>query len=347
MSSRVVNVIVPILSVLLGVLVGAIVMISSGYNPLEGYSALIYGSFGNLYNIGETIRQMTPYVLAGLAAAFAFRTGLFNIGVEGQLIVGWLAAVWVGVSFELPMIIHLPLAILAAALAGGLWAFIPGILKARLKVHEVIVTIMMNYIALQVSNEIVSSVLSNQDYKSATIHDSASLASPFLQELTEFSTMHWGIIIALIGACIMWFLLEKTTTGYELRSVGFNKDASQYAGMNVNRNIILAMVISGMFAGIAGSMEGLGTFGYVSTRGGFTGIGFDGIAVALLGGNSAVGIVLAALLFGALKVGALEMPSSANIPSETVDIVIASIIFFVAANYLIRMVLARFVREGK
>jgi general nucleoside transport system permease protein len=346
-SGRLTNFLIPLLAVLLGVIAGSIVMVLSGYDPIAGYSALLYGAFGDSYYIGETIRQMTPYILAGLAVAFAFRTGLFNIGVEGQLIVGWLAAVWVGVSFELPKFIHVPLAVLAAAAAGALWAFIPGFLKARFKVHEVIVTIMMNYIALHVTNAIIRSVLSDQGFKSEKINESASLRSEFLQSITDYSTLHYGIIIALIGVLIMWFLLEKTTKGYELRAVGFNQHASHYAGMNVSSNIVLAMVISGAFAGVAGAMEGLGTFENISVKAGFTGVGFDGIAVALLGGNNAFGVVLSALLFGALKVGALEMPSSAGVPTELVDIVIALIIFFVASSYLIRLLLTRVKKEGK
>ncbi|RAK23434.1 nucleoside ABC transporter membrane protein [Anoxybacillus vitaminiphilus] len=346
-SGRLTNFLIPLLAVLLGVIAGSIVMVISGYDPIAGYSALLYGAFGDSYYIGETIRQMTPYILSGLAVAFAFRTGLFNIGVEGQLIVGWLAAVWVGVAFELPKFIHLPLAILAAALAGALWALIPGFLKARFKVHEVIVTIMMNYIALHVTNAIIRFVLSDKSYKSEEIHESASLRSEFLQSITDYSTLHYGIIIALIAAVIMWFLLEKTTKGYELRAVGFNQHASHYAGMNVSNNIVLAMVISGAFAGVAGAMEGLGTFANISVKAGFTGVGFDGIAVALLGGNNAFGIILSALLFGALKVGALEMPSSAGVPTELVDIVIALIIFFVASSYLIRLLLTRVKKEGK
>ncbi|HZG61028.1 MAG TPA: ABC transporter permease [Anoxybacillus sp.] len=346
-SGRLTNFLIPLLAVLLGMIAGSIVMVVSGYDPIAGYSALLYGAFGDSYYIGETIRQMTPYILSGLAVAFAFRTGLFNIGVEGQLIVGWLAAVWVGVAFELPKFIHLPLAILAAALAGALWALIPGFLKARFKVHEVIVTIMMNYIALHVTNAIIRSVLSDKGYKSEEIHESASLRSEFLQSITDYSTLHYGIVIALIAAVIMWFLLEKTTKGYELRAVGFNQHASHYAGMNVSNNIVLAMVISGAFAGVAGAMEGLGTFANISVKAGFTGVGFDGIAVALLGGNNAFGIILSALLFGALKVGALEMPSSAGVPTELVDIVIALIIFFVASSYLIRLLLTRVKKEGK
>jgi general nucleoside transport system permease protein len=347
MSNRYVNLLIPVIAVLLGLIAGAIIMLISGYNPLSGYAALWNGAFGQTFYIGETLRQATPYILAGLAVAFAFRTGLFNIGVEGQLIVGWVAAVWVGLAFHLPKFIHLPLAMIVAGLAGAIWGFIPGFLKARLRVHEVIVTIMMNYIALYVSNYIIRNVLSKQGDKTAQIHDTASLHSDFLQNITDFSTLHNGIYLAIIAAIVMWFLLEKTTKGFELRSVGFNQHASQYAGINVNRNIIHSMAISGIFAGLAGAMEGLGTFGYAFLHTSFSGVGFDGIAVALLGGNTAFGVVIAAILFGALRVGSLNMPQEAGVPNELVEIVIALIIFFVASSYMIKWTIARFKREAK
>lgn len=321
-------------------------MLVSGYDAAAAFAALWNGAFGDIYYIGEVIRQVTPYILAGLAVSFAFRTGLFNIGVEGQLIVGWLAAVWVGVAFELPKFIHLPLAVIAAGAAGALWGFIPGYLKAKFRVHEVIVTIMMNYVALYVTNAIIRTVLSEGSDKTDKIAETASLRSPFFEGLTDYSRLHWGIFIALIAAFFMWFLLEKTTRGFELRSVGFNQHASQYAGMNVNKNIILSMVISGTFAGLAGAMEGLGTFGYASIKGGFTGVGFDGIAVALLGGNAAIGVILAAVLFGGLKVGALNMPLQSGVPNELVDIIIAMIIFFVASSYMIRWFIERIGKKG-
>ncbi|MGM0971437.1 MAG: ABC transporter permease [Bacillota bacterium] len=346
MSNRMKNIVVPLVAVLLGVLVGTIIMIATGYNAGSAFIALWNGAFGEIYYTGEVVRQVTPYILAGLAVAFAFRTGLFNIGVEGQLIVGWLAAVWVGVAFELPKFIHLPLAVLAAAAAGALWAFIPGLLKAKFKVHEVIVTIMMNYVALHVTNYIIRTVLSEKSDRTEMIAESASLRSPFLEGLTDYSRLHWGILIAIACVFIMWFLLEKTTKGYELRAVGFNQHASEYAGMSVSRNIILSMVISGAFAGLAGAMEALGTFGYAAIKGGFTGVGFDGIAVALLGGNGPIGIIFAALLFGSLKVGALNMPLEAGVPNELVDIIIALIVFFVAASYMIRILIDRISKKG-
>ena len=345
MSKRLVNILVPVVSVILGLLVGAIVMIVSGYDPVEGYIALWNGIFGDVYTIGETIRQITPYILAGLAVAFAFRTGLFNIGVEGQLIVGWFAAAYVGITFDdLPKMIHLPLAILAAALAGALWGFIPGLLKAKFKVHEVIVTIMMNYIALHTSNALIRAVSDGGDNTGA-IHPTASLRSAFLENMTDFSRLHYGILIALAMVLVMWLILEKTTRGFELKAVGLNQHASQYAGMNVNKNIILAMVISGAFAGLAGAMEALGTFGFASVKGGFTGIGFDGIAVALLGANTPLGVIFGATLFGSLKYGATNMPNEAGIPEEIVSIIIAIIIFFVASGYVIRLLLERFSKK--
>ncbi|MDM5327916.1 ABC transporter permease [Neobacillus sp. CF12] len=346
MSKRLRGIITPVIAVLLGILVGTIIMLVSGYNPGAAFTALWNGAFGDVYYMGEVVRQFTPYILAGLAVAFAFRVGLFNIGVEGQFIVGWLAAVWVGVAFDLPRVIHLPLAIIASIVAGAIWAYIPGLLKARFRVHEVIVTIMMNYVALHVTNYIIRNVLSDNGDKTELVKESATLRSEWFQELTDFSRLHWGIFIAIICCFIMWFLLEKTTRGFELRAVGFNQHAAHYAGMNVNNNIVLSMVISGAFAGLAGAMEGLGTFGYAAVKGGFTGVGFTGIAIALLGANTALGVFFSAILFGILEVGALNMPLEAGVPNELVDIIIALIVFFVAASYMIRVILDKFSKKG-
>ena len=349
MSNRLINILVPTISVVLGLVVGAIVMLVFDYDPIKGYIALWNGIVGDTYYLGETIRQITPYILAGLAVAFAFRTGLFNIGVEGQLLIGWVVAVYVGLAFDdLPKIIHLPLAIIAAGIAGAFWAFLAGLLKARFSVHEVITTIMLNYIALHITNAFVKWMADGAD-KTERINESASLGSTFLQSITDYSRLHWGIVIALIMVMVMWFILEKTTTGFELKAVGFNQHASEYAGMNVKKNIILAMTISGMFAGFGGAMEALGTFGYATFRTGFTGIGFDGIAVALLGANTPLGVVFGATLFGSLKQGSLNMPNEAQIPPEIVSIIIALVILFVASGYVIRLALEKFgsKKEGK
>lgn len=348
MSNRVINILVPLVSIVIGLIVGAIVMLVSGYDPVQGYTALWNGIFGDAFTIGNTIRQITPYILAGLAVAFAFRTGLFNIGVEGQLLMGWLAAAWVGYAFDLPRYIHLPLALVAAAAAGAFWAFLVGFLKAKLSVHEVIASIMLNYTALYITNAVIKS-LSDGGFKTSTVVESATLRNQWLREFTDNSSMHLGIIVALLMVFIMWFILEKTTRGYELKAVGFNKNAAEYAGMSVSKNIILAMTISGVFAGLAGAMEALGTFQNASIKAGFSGIGFDGIAVALLGANTPLGVIFGASLFGSLKYGALNMPNEAGIPEEIVSIIIALIIFFVASGYVIRLALEKIgnKKEGK
>ncbi|WP_163655698.1 ABC transporter permease [Listeria sp. PSOL-1] len=340
--------IIPVTAVILGLISGALIMLFFGYDPIIGYSALMNGIIGQPYYIGETIRQATPYILVGLSVAVAFKAGLFNIGAEGQMLMGWIGSIIMAVHFDgLTKWIHLPLAIIVGALFGAFWALIPGVLKATLKVNEVIVTIMLNYTALYLFNYIVQNVLTNRLDKTATIHNSASLASVFLQKVTQYSTLHWGIMIAIGMAIIMWLVLNKTTFGYEIEAVGFNKNASKYAGMSVKKTIITAMVLAGTLAGLAGVMEGLGTYGNAYILNASPGIGFDGIAVALLGGSSPIGIIFSALLFGALKIGALNMPAVAGVPNELVNVIIALIIFFVASSYIINFVRSKLRRGVK
>ncbi|RKD27498.1 nucleoside ABC transporter membrane protein [Caminicella sporogenes DSM 14501] len=337
---------VPILSVLFGFLAGAIIMIFTGINPLDGYRALVKGVLGNPRKFGEWIVVSTPLMFTGLAVAFGFRTGLFNIGAEGQLIMGSLAAVAVGILVKMPKIIHLPLALLAAAVVGALWAFIPGILKAKFKVHEVVVTIMLNYTALHLVNYGIKILPGSTNTRTVNINSTASLSSEFLSKLTSHSRLHWGFVVAFIAALAFWYIIEKTTFGYELRAVGFNPHASEYAGMKVNRNIVLSMMISGAFAGLAGAMISIGTFDYARVIGGFEGYGFDGIAVALLGNNSGLGIVISAFLFGALKAGSSAMALAA-VPKEIANIIMAFIVLFAAMNYGIKMFLLRLGKEEK
>ncbi len=341
LKGRAFNIAIPLIAILFGFLAGAVIMLLSGNNPITGYGALISGIIGEPYDFGETLQRMTPLIFSGLAVAFAFRTGLLNIGVEGQLIVGWFTSVYVGLAIEAPMVIHLPLAIGAGALAGALWGFVPGYLKARFQVHEVIVTIMMNYIAIHVTNSLIRMYLLDSGQRTGFINPSASLESPFLSEITQFSRLHWGFFIAAAACVIMWFILWKTRKGFELRSVGYNKNASLYSGMNVNANIVLSMVVSGAFAGAGGAMVGLGTYQYANILPSFTNIGFDGIAVALLGASTSVGIFLAAFLFGGLQQGANMMQAQAGVAPELVEIIIALIIFFVASSYIIRWAFTR------
>ncbi|MDF2958740.1 MAG: branched-chain amino acid transporter permease [Paenibacillus sp.] len=331
---------VPLVAILLGLLFGAFIMLLGGYNPIVAYASLVGKVFGSPYNIGETIREITPLILTGLSVAFAFRTGLFNIGAEGQFIMGATGAAIIGIKLDLPAIIHAPLAILAGALLGGLWGGIAGYLKAKRGVNEVITTIMLNWIALFLSNYIVNRfLLQPGQQRSYMIHDSASISIGWLSELLGNARMHGGTFIALLGSLVFYVLLWKMKQGYELRAVGHNPQAAQYAGMNVNRNIVKAMVAGGIFAGLAGVTDTLGVFHYQVVAAGSAGYGFDGVAVALLGGNHPVGVILAAMLFGMLSYGSSGMSFGADVPPEIIRVVIASVIFFVASHGIVRWVL--------
>lgn len=333
---------IPFIAIIFGLLFGALMMLIGGYNPIVAYSSLLKKVFGSMYDIGETIREITPLILAGLSVAFAFRTGLFNIGTAGQMVVGSLAAIVVGITIKLPWFLHAPLAVLAAALAGGLYGAIAGYLKAKRGINEVITTIMLNWIALFFSNYIISKFLADPKNRQRTyyIEGTASIRSDFLSHIFDNARISWGIVIALVGALIFYIIIDKTKLGYELRAVGHNPLAAEYAGMNVNKNIVTAMFIGGIFGGLAGATQSLGVYGYGTVSSALPNYGFDGMAVALLGGNNPVGVILGATLFGVLNYGASGMKLGAGVPPELIRVVIASVIFFVGAHGIIRWVIA-------
>lgn len=331
------NRMIPFVSVILGFLVGAIVIAFSGANPFYAYSSLIQGAFGSIKRIGDTLLNATPLILTGLSIAFAFKTGLFNIGASGQMLMGGFFAVYIGVKFDLPRFIHMPLAVTVAIIAGAVWALIPGLLKAKYRVHEVVTTIMMNWIAVWSVYYFVPEVIPGSfNTESANIAASASLRTEFMSSFFGGSYVNLGLFLALVTAVIIWWILEKTTFGYELKAVGFNPDAAHYAGMKVNRNIILSMMISGALAGLAGAVYYIG-YGSNVKIGMLPSLGFDGIAVSLLGLNSPLGVVLAALLFGLMNAGKFTMQLNTDVPNEIVPIIIATIIFFAATNEMIKL----------
>jgi ABC-type uncharacterized transport system permease subunit len=339
--------VVSLAAILLGLVCGAIIMLAGGYNPVAAYIALFQKVFGSRYDFGETIREITPLIFTGLSVAFAFRTGLFNIGAEGQFLIGMTGATFIGVKLSgLPWIVHAPLAVIVGAVAGGLWGAIAGWLKASRGVNEVITTIMLNWIALFFSNYITSAfLLQPGQQRSYMIRDSASMSIPWLAEAFGNARLHWGTPVALLGAAVFYVILWRTKLGYELRAVGHNPHAAQYAGMNVNRRIIAAMFAAGIFAGLAGVFEVLGVFHYQTVMAGSPGYGFDGIAVALLGMNNPLGVVLGAALFGGLTYGSAGMSFGADVPPEIIRIVIGSVIFFVATQGIVRYVLLPFYRR--
>lgn len=334
---------VPIISVLLGLLIGCLLLIVTGKNPVILFEELFKGitgfqtKKGQLFNVrylGELLVMSMPLVLTGLAIAFAYRTGLFNIGAEGQVIMGSLFTLIVATQFEMPSIIHIPLSLAAGALGGALWGLIPGLLKAYFNILEVVVGIMLNYVAMYLSNYIIINMDGYSNLVSPPINATASLQQDWLSNIFGGSRFHLGFIVIIIAVFAYWFIIEKTTFGYSLRATGFNKDGAQYAGLKVNKNIVLSMMISGAFAGLAGSLLTLGTFGDVKTLSSFGNYGYDGIAVALVGNLSAIGVVLSGLLFGLLGV-ITPMLQMRGVPEETAAIIAALIVFFVAAQKFI------------
>ena len=334
--------IVGVIAVLLGLLAGAILMLMTGNDPLEGYQFLFAGGLMNLERVGNTLAMATPLILTGLSVAFAFRTGLFNIGTPGQVLVGGLLATIVGLTVDLPKPLLLCLMTVVATAGGALWGVIPGILKARFNVHEVVSGIMMNWIAYWITYYLVPAYFKGSyETESRHIGDAASLKVGWLTNLFAGSYINLGLFIALIAVVIIAVILDRTVLGYQLKAVGFNRHAAEYAGISVNRNIVLSMMIAGALSGLGGAALYTGyassiQIGVMPTQ------GFDGIAVALLGATSPIGVVFAALFFGILQSGKGFMNAMTDIPPEIGDTIIASIIYFAATSVLFRNLIERF-----
>ncbi|NLA58062.1 MAG: ABC transporter permease [Firmicutes bacterium] len=323
-----------LIAVLLALLVGAVVILWAGRDPLLAYHALWTASFGSWRGFGEALVSITPLIFTGLSVAFCSRTGLFNIGAEGQFIIGQMGAAVAGyVITGMPAVIHVPLALAAGALAGALWAGVPGLLKAKLGAHEVINTIMMNYIALYFTHYLVIGPLKGHSYLPVT---KQVLESARLWRFLPPTRANIGFFIALAMAGVVYFILWRTTLGYECRAVGLNQEAARYAGINVERNLVISMMIGGALAGMGGAVQVLGVQHRFYDLFGFTGYGFDGIAVAMLGNNHPLGVIAGASLFGILARGSQNMQIVAQVPQEVVGIVQAAVIIFIAADYIIR-----------
>jgi general nucleoside transport system permease protein len=323
------------------------------------YGALFYGAFGSfkdllagiqsyastgntalllkaIYPFTESLVAVTPYILAGLAVAVGFKCGLFNIGAEGQFGIGALCSAFVGYSIHgLPWYIHLPLALLAGAAGGALWGAIPGYLKGLTGAHEVVVTIMMNYISFLLSNWLLNGPMKAPGFRPLTpvIENSAMLPRFFPAPLR----LNWGFILALAVAALVYWFLFKTTIGFEIRAVGANPDGARYAGMNIIKNFVIAMTLSGALAGLAGATQVLGIDHWVG-QGFSAGYGFDSIAIALLGQSHPLGVVLSAFLWGTMRSGATNMQYAAGVPIEIISIIQGLVIVFVAAPAVIRWI---------
>jgi simple sugar transport system permease protein len=336
-------VLVPLLAVFTAMVLGALIIVAAGGAPIAAYRGLFEGAFGSAKALSETTVWATPYILTGLAVALAFKGGLFNIGVEGQLALGAVAAAWVGYALPdvlgvtLPAVIHVPLAIGAGMLAGAIWGAIPGWLKARTGAHEVINTIMMNYIALLLTGFLLNGPMKDPSPLNVVARTPRIAEGARIPPIFAGLRFHWGFILALAVAGIVWWLLQKTTLGFEIRAAGTNPDAARYAGVNVSRTIVVTMMLSGLLAGMAGALEVV-ALNYRHELGFSVGYGFDGIAIALLGKTNPLGVVLAALLWAAMRNGATRMQFLTQIPVDVISVIQALILLFVAAHAIIRWI---------
>lgn len=340
-GERLVTILSPIVAVAAALLVGGLVVLAIGESPVRVYGILFRGAFGSVDSVGLIFFNACPLIFAGLAVAFAFRAGLFNIGGEGQLYIGSFVCAWVGLALgRLPAVLAVPILIAAGAAGGALWAAIPGILKARFGVHEVINTIMMNFIAIGLTSYLVINVFKEAGQMTPETSEIAagghlprlaSWLSPLGIPLPHANPLNASIFVALAAVLVAWFILHRTTLGYEIRAVGANAKAAECAGVNVRRTLVIAMILSGAFAGLVATNEVMG-FRHRFLDNFSSGIGFMGIAVALLGRNTPIGVLFAALLFGILNTGALEVDVFTNVPRELILVLQAVTIFLVVVG---------------
>ncbi|GHV02294.1 putative ABC transporter permease protein YufP [Spirochaetia bacterium] len=323
--------------VILGFLVATLLIFAVGRNPAGMYSAIVQVVSGwdlrrgtqNMYYVGEWFVSSLPLILCGFSMGFAARTGLFNIGAEGQYIVGLTAAQIVAIYGPPIPVIHWVLAVAAAVLAGAIWGGIVGFLKARFSVSEVVATIMMNYIAFYASRYITIGLPGSNTYKTVNFPPTARLSSPFLESITNGSRLNYGLWLTLAAIFFYWIVMGKTRLGYSLRATGLNKEAARYGGISVNTSITTAMAIAGAFAGLAGAVVSLGVFSSGRVLSVQDGYGFDGIAVALVGNSTAWGTALSGLLFGMLK-SAQPLMQSRQIPKEITSIIMGLVVVFIS-----------------
>lgn len=335
-------------AIILGFIAGAIILNITGISAVEAYTEMWLGSFSKPNYISTIIVRSTPLILTGLSVAFAFKTGLFNIGAEGQFIIGSLAAAFLGLKFNFPWFIQIPTVMLLAALLAGFYGGLSGYLKARFGVHEVLSTIMFNWIALYFSNwalmtpamhrphtetsEFImpqTSITLLEEWKISEAGMNFFMENPSLGQFFR-SPVNLGILIAIIASIVVWYILEKTTFGYELKAVGHNIHASKYGGIKVEKRLTQSMFIAGSLAGLAGATQVMGVSKNVAILAGPEGYGFEGIAVALIGLTHPIGTIVSGLFLGTLKYSGQKLQSILEVPSEVITLMIGAIVFFIA-----------------
>jgi ABC-type uncharacterized transport system permease subunit len=335
----------PGIAIALALVFGAVLMILSspligGFDPtlpLTAYQALAVGAFGSENALVNTLVNATPLVLAGLAVGIGFKGGLFNIGAQGQFLVGALGASTAAIAMNhQPAVLAIPVSLLAGMVGGLVWGFIPGFLKGFTGAHEVVTTIMLNFVAIHLVSYVIGGPLRGTGPE-VTFGRTDAIVAASLPDIIGRNG-HLGLLLAAVAVPLAWWLLYRSTVGFEIRTVGASPDAARYAGMHPRWITILTMSICGLLAGLAGAGEILGEVGYMPASYGTT-VGFDAIAVALLGRAHPVGILFAGLLFGAMQAGAGLMQVQAGIPAQMVSVLQAVILFFLAAELIVRRVL--------
>lgn len=348
---RILRVATPFISVAIAIVVGSLVILAAGKSPVAAFSAMFSGAFGGTRQIGETLLRATPLVFTGLAVAYGFRSGLFNIGAEGQLFLGGLAAAFMGVQLAgMPWVVSAPLVLISAALAGAAWAFIPALMKARIGAHEVITTMMFSYIGRYLVSWLVTGPLKAPGLIPQTVELPPESRLPRLADLLPFlegSRAHLGFVLGVLVAVVIWWILKYTVLGYEARAVGYNPSAAENGGVSVAATTVKSLCISGALAGLAGAVEVMGVhwrlFDQFSS-----GFGFTGIAVALLAKNNPIGVIAAAILFGGLSAGAGTMQLEAGVSQKVVFIIQGTVIFLVGAETIVTWAVAKMrSRSGK
>jgi len=333
--NRTIEALLPLLAVPVALIIGAVLIYALGVNPFQAYGTLFQGAFGNVSGFTQSLVKATPLLLVGLGVTIAFRGGVINIGGEGQLIVGALAATAFSIGFsELPRIILLPLTLLVAALSGAVWGGVPGVLKARLGVNEILSTVMMNAIALQLSNYLLRGPMIDpaEIERGTQIAQSDLLPqAAWLSRLMPRTLLHSGAILAVVMAVLVYIFLWRTTIGYRIRAVGLNPDAARYAGIPVQFYQALSLILGGAFAGLAGGVEVSGVH-HRMIEGLSGGYGFSGIVAALFGKLHPLGAIPASVLFGGLLVGADRMQRATQVPSALITVLLGLVVLFVVSS---------------
>nr|WP_315100732.1 ABC transporter permease [uncultured Catonella sp.] len=341
------NVLYTVIAIIIGFLIGAVFLIVAGISPVTAYEKLLSSVFSKPKYMIYTLVYAAPIILTGLSVAFSFKTGVFNIGVEGQFVVGSIAATLVGILLKLPAIIHVLLCIISAMAAGAVWSLICGIMKVKRGIHEVLSFIMFNWIAFYLSNFVVNlkSIKVTGGEASKNLEDSARLLFPdeWISKI-KCPDANWGIVIAVSAAVIIWIIIEKTTLGYKLKAVGFNKHSAEYAGIDANKSILTALCISGALAGLGGAVQTMGQSGRIVQFAGQEGYGFEGISVALIGSSNPIGCIFAGLFYGAMKFGGSKL-NIVQVPSQIINIIMGCVIIFIAISHIFKYLLLKFTEK--